>query len=124
MARLLLDAARARLGDMQALFQNMLTAQADVTRACERASWLLDGWEPICVLWQAAPSLLSRLEAIREIHRRIPLLPDEAEAWLGLKLGTADLLFRRPATDQGASTETLSQLERIARNEHLRAMAG
>eukprot|EP01037_Dinobryon_pediforme_P001327 gene1327-1344_t len=123
-ARMALDATQARLKDMVAMLSAMHPDQAGIARFCERPAWLLDGWEQIWLTWSASPALLPRLEAVRLMSRQIPLLPDEAETWLGLPSGTAENLFRRPPLDQSPRPDTLSQIDLIARNEQLRAMAG
>ncbi len=124
MARLALESARARLGDMSGLLRATLADPAEISRCCEQGSWLLDGWEQIWLTWHAAPTLLPQRDAVRAINRQIPLLPDEAEAWLGLPQGTAEQLFRRQPLDQAMHKDSSSTLDLIARNEHLRAMAG
>ncbi len=124
MARMALEKARARLTDMPGLLRASLADPADISRCCEQPSWLLDGWEQIWLIWRASPALLSQHDAISAICRQIPLLPDEAEAWLGLPQGTAEQLFRRAPQEQPWHKETSSTLDLIARNEHLRAMAG
>jgi hypothetical protein len=118
-----LDATRAGLKDMVGMLRSMHADQGSIAHFCERPAWLLDGWEQIWLTWSASPALLPRLEAVRLISRQIPLLPDEAEIWLGLPSGTAETLFRRPPLDQSLRPDTVSQIDLIARNEQLRAMA-
>lgn len=124
MARMALDSARARLSDMSGLLRASLADPGEISRCCEQASWLLDGWEQIWLTWRASPALLAQRDAISAISRQIPLLPDEAEAWLALPRGTSEQLFRRQPLDQSWHRETASTLDLIARNEQLRAMAG
>lgn len=123
MARMALESARARLSDMSGLLRASLADPGEISRCCEQTSWLLDGWEQICLTWRAAPALLPQRSAISAISRQIPLLPDEAEAWLALPQGTSEQLFRRQPLDQSWHKETSSTLDLIARNEQLRAMA-
>ncbi len=123
MARVALDAARARLGDMPGLLRAILADTSEIARCCDQASWLLDGWEQIWLTWHASPGALSHHDAVRAIGRQIPALPDEAEGWLGLPAGTAEQLFRRPPPERAAFRDTGSHFETIARNEHFRALA-
>jgi len=51
------------------------------------------------------------------------LLPDEAEAWLQLPSGTAAQLSQRPQSTVPGWHDPVSQLDRIARNEQIRAMS-
>ena len=124
MARMALEASRARLRDMTGMMRAISADVAEISRCCEQASWLLDGWEQIWLLWSASPALLPRIDAVRIIARQIPPLPDEAEAWLGLPPGTAEQLCRRPPLEQALRAETISYVDLIARNEQLRAMSG
>ncbi len=123
MSRALLDAARQRLTDMPALMKTLLSAPTEIADVCQRPSWLLDGWEPICVLWRAAPTLLTQNAALLEISWQVPQFPDEAAGWLKLPQGTAEQLSRHPAPKANARPSDISVLDRIARNEQLRALA-
>lgn len=113
--------ARGRIGDMPGLLRDMLHRPAETSEQLERGAWLLDGWDQIVTLWQATPSLLSRSDALRDISRMLPPLPDEAEAWLGLPPGTARSVFTRAGPDPMRIGRT--GRDTVARNEHLRALA-
>jgi hypothetical protein len=100
-----------------------LANSQEIMQRCERASWLLDGWERICLIWQHATTPPARQSALQDIARQIPLLPDEAETWLQLPGGTAAQLSQRPQTIMPGWNDPVSQLDRIARNEQIRAMS-
>lgn len=119
----LLAQARSRVNDMQDVIRTALTAPGEIAALCERPALLLDGWDQICLLWQSATAQQSRHAALRDIIRQVPLLPDEAEAWLGLPLGSAAQLSQRPAREVSPDCGELADLAAIARNEHVRAMA-
>ena len=123
MARMLVQTSRARLDDMPLLMRAALANSQEIMQRCERASWLLDGWERICLIWQHATTPPARQSALQDIARQIPLLPDEAETWLQLPGGTAAQLSQRPQTIMPGWNDPVSQLDRIARNEQIRAMS-
>ena len=124
LAYLALHKSRARLRDMGGMLRAIVSDAASVSRCCEQADWLLDGWQQIWLTWSASPTLLSRIEAARIIARLIPPLPDEAETWFGLPAGTAEQVSCWPSLDQSLGAGTISNIDLIARNEQLRAMAG
>ena len=123
MASVPLVEARGRLSSLVPLMQDAIAAPADVMERFMRPGWLLDGWERICLLWQSAPSGPGRSEALHEIARELPILPDEAEVWLGLPPGTALQLLRRHALPSVSSRNERAPHDLVARNEHLRSMA-
>ena len=123
MARRLVQTSRAQLDDMPLLMRAALANSQEIAQRCERASWLLDGWERICLIWQNATTPLAIRSALLDIARQIPLLPDEAEAWLQLPSGTAAQLSQRPQSTVPGWHDPVSHLDRIARNEQIRAMS-
>ena len=110
MAHLMLDSARQALRDPVAGLKHFLTAQSDLESVCERGFWLLDGWELICRLWHSAPSLMPRHAALADMARSLPLLPDEAETWLGLPPGTAEQLERASSAPPRMRTTAADQM--------------
>jgi len=143
MARVLLHKARTPLQDLPALMRAALADPRDVAERCERAAWVLDGWDRICRLWHdsadapphnapprdAPPRDASaRHAAVQEMASLVPPLPDEAEQWLQLPAGTADRLSQRPGAAQADPHDTLMRdtpapFDRITRNERLLAQA-
>ena len=117
MAQMMLDSARQALGDPVAGLHRFLTSEAELLGLCERAFWLLDGWEIICRLWHAAPALMPRHAALQDMARSLPALPDEAEARLGLPNGTAEQLDRshslRPARVRTTAADQMALLEKL-----------
>ncbi len=124
MAQMLLDTARGQLADMQTFIRTALSNPAEVSALNDRPALLLDGWDRICLIWRASAAEPQRHTAVQEIVRQLPLLPDEAEEWLSLPVGTADKLFQHQATLSGPPRGAQAGLVAIARNETLRAMAG
>ena len=114
--------ARRRAADLPQLLRDCAANPAAVLSETTRAEWLLDGWERICLLWRAATLPRERALHLPEMARLMPALPAEMEAWFGLPAGTAARTYRR---FHGSPQEAASALhaDRIARNEHLRALA-
>jgi len=123
MARMLVQTSRAQIDDMPLLMRAAIANGPEIAQRCERANWLLDGWERICLIWQHATTPPARQSALLDIARQIPLLPDEAETWLQLPSGTAAQLSQRPQSTVPRWHDPVSQLDRIARNEQIRAMS-
>jgi hypothetical protein len=126
-----LTLADALLGKVRALTQDMLvllkTWAADpemVIRSVNRPEWLLDGWEPICLIWNYAWDDAGRRAALAEIAGLIPILPREVKEWCG----------NIPQVDGSSHTRRVGHMNEdwrtgaaafdlIARNEHFRAVA-
>jgi hypothetical protein len=129
MAQATLLAARGLLRDPQGLVLRSITHADDISSLCARTAWLLDGWEQICLLWLTAYSMQERTHTVREMATLLPVIPDEVEAWLSLPAGTSAKLNQRGAAPQASHQATpvrlpTPSLERIARNEQIRALAG
>ena len=116
----LLRAAVGRLDDPATLLRDWLVDPAAVEQALSRAEWMLDGWQRLVLLWQAA--LPGPASAALEMAALVPAWPDEADAWLDLPAGTAARVTRRP----GPAARPLPSfhwsdpaivVDRIARNE-------
>jgi hypothetical protein len=122
MAGRLLDLARAPLADPREALRGFLATPAKLQAMCDRPAWLLNGWEMICRTWTAAPALLSQHQAVQDMARCLPVLPDEAEGWLGLPPGSAEQICRLP-TSVLTRRDPSSQSDRVARMERLRAVA-
>jgi hypothetical protein len=93
-----------------------------ITRAAVRPEWLVDGWEPICLLWRQATNPAAQRAAMAEIAVLVPVLPKEAFDWAGMIFDDDQILrFRRlvPLNEDWRTGATVFEL--IARNEALRA---
>jgi hypothetical protein len=116
----LLRSAIGRFDDPATLLRDWLADPAAVEQALSRAEWLMDGWDRLVLLWQAA--LPGPAAAALEMAALLPVWPDEAETWLGLPAGTVARMARRPLTVAPAWSDPASTVARIARNEYLRAL--
>jgi hypothetical protein len=125
-----LSLARTTLGQAQALSSDMVellrTWAADpqsVSQRVTRPEWLLDGWEPICLIWNHAEDDAGRRAALAEIVGLVPVFPKEAIDWTDDRTDQDKMIrFRRLVSlnEDWRSGATVFQL--IARNEHFRAM--
>lgn len=90
-----------------------------------RPAWLLDGWERLVLLRRCAGTI--HPELVRELAEQLPVLPDEADAWLGLPAGASAQAARRlPPVLAGPATieeDAAWQIEQILRNERLWRLA-
>ena len=119
-ASYLLHATRRRFDNPASLLRDWLADPAAVEQELSRADWLLDGWSRLVLLWQAA--LPGPAAALLDMATVLPVWPDEAEAWLDLPAGTAARMARRPGPPARPGTEPAIAIDRIARNEFLRAL--
>ncbi len=100
-----------------------LDAEAAVRRIA-RPEWLLDGWERICLIWEAAGDDAARRAAMVEIAVLLPVMPREASDWSGG--ARPDDPSQGPRRHVGLNEDWRSGaavLDLIARNEHFRAAA-
>jgi hypothetical protein len=89
-ATTILNAARGMTRKMPGLLRSWATAPAEVARQAGRAEWILDGWERICLLWEAADQPSTR-STLREIAQLVPMLPQEGADLNGERLELEDL---------------------------------
>lgn len=71
-----------------------LSSAAALEDMLTRPAWVLDGWAQIVRTWRAAPAVLSRSQALHDMARQVPTIPEEIETWLGLQAGVADQFSR------------------------------
>lgn len=122
-ARRALTDVQAAMGDVPALLRDWRASPAWLAARAARPEWLLDGWEPICLRWLCAENEAARREAVADIMRLVPILPREVADWVGtsvdVRLAGRTRRLVRPNEDWRAD----AMLQRIARNEQLRALA-
>jgi hypothetical protein len=119
-ARRALAESRARLADVAGLLLQWGRDRFTLAHAIERADWLLDGWDQICLLWREAAESGARDEVLDEMVRLVPMLPTEAETWLGPE----ECSGLHAAAARGAlEADGAARRNQIARNEKLRAMS-
>jgi hypothetical protein len=131
-AALTLRCARIALGETHAMLDDVWTLilrwQQDpepIRQLCARTEWLVDGWDMICGLWRNAKPE-DRGAAVQDMANIVPVLPAEADTWLGFEAdgamtGHQQGLRRWRRTVQVNQDWTTGRLLQItARNETLR----
>lgn len=119
----LLLKTRLALTDPLALLKLWVRHGSGIVAPANRCDWLLDGWEPVALLWLSANSEASRRAALLEMASLMPVLPREAMAW-------ADIHVSANATEQAFRLTSRENAWRIGgaafsligRNEKLLAM--
>src|ERR1700754_1223148 len=86
LAEATLDKARALTGDVVALLRSWSNDPGTTLQLAGRAEWLLDGWEPICLIWRMAEDDAARRAALVEMAQLIPVLPRKVREWSDLFL--------------------------------------
>ncbi len=115
---------RVVLADPLALLQRCIADPLGIAVLAERGDWLLDGWERLCLLWQAAADLASRRPVLLEMAQGIPELPREAFGWTNPRVAiqVADQSVRVTGSDNGWRTSSAA-FSLVERNERLRSMS-
>ncbi len=85
-----------------------------------RPAWLLDGWDRLVLLRRCAGTI--RPELVQELAELLPVLPDEADLWLGLPAGSSAQTARY-APAAMVEEDATWQIEQILRNERLWRLA-
>ena len=122
--RAIVASSRALFEDPLALLKRHLADPDGVMALAERADWLLDGWERVCLLWQVPCSVTTRNAALLEMTQCLPILPREAFNWSNpaVPLQAPDQSCRVVSTDGRWRTGSAAFVM-IERNEKLRAMS-
>ena len=115
--------ARASTNDVTSLLKEWNTSPEPVARRLARTEWLVDGWEQICLMWESTTSTAERRVAMAELAWMVPILPKEVTAWMSRQVATD--VPRGIAKIVPALIDWRSGMyfNRVARNEHLRALA-
>lgn len=120
----LLDNTMASLADPVALLQRWTADLPASQITAMRCEWLLDGWEQLCLLWQAAPTVAIRRAALLEIAPLVPVVPREAMNWTDVIVPAASMEEACRVTSQQDAWRTgPAAFALIERNEKLRAMS-
>jgi hypothetical protein len=120
----ILTTTRAGLADPISLLKRWFKDPQDVEALAERADWVLDGWEWVCLLWLSAGSDDARRRALVEMAQLVPVLPAEASGWTNLPPPPETLRQPCRVTSREDSWRTGSAaFSLIGRNETLRAMS-
>lgn len=118
--------AQAATADMVALLRDWVATPESIEAMLARPEWMLDGWEEICLLWEATRGRGQRRLVMNELLRRVPVLPREAMAWVreGLSEDMLEPPWRGAEQPERAHAPTPSMIiAQVARNEQLRAMS-
>jgi len=122
MARTTLAQARALTEDVAVLLQTWADRADGLAQILARPAWLLDGWEPICLVWNSAGDDITRRLAVGEMMHRLPILPREAAEWCeDIRTTDVDVRARRSVRLNEDWRAGARSLEMIARNEQFRA---
>jgi hypothetical protein len=122
----LLSAAQAAIADLPGLLRRWAADPDQVASELARPDWLLDGWEPIWLMWRLASSDSARADALAEAGLIMPTLPAEMEAWFS---NAPDLRVRlhaggnRPSNRRSPAAAPREAMALIERNERMRALA-
>jgi hypothetical protein len=122
--RTVLQATRALPADAIGLLKSWFKESEAIVAAANRADWVLDGWEWICLLWLAAETGVARRRALLEMAQLVPVLPGEAANWVDLPPPPDTLrqpcrvTSREDGWRSGGAAFSLTE-----RNEMLRAMS-
>ena len=122
--RLVLGEVHEMPRDMLALLRRWLRTPQEVAARVARPDWLVDGWERIILLWQAADTF-GHVVTLGEMAGLVPVLPKELAEWCRVALpGLNEGTSRRPLVAMLEDGRTgVTQYDVIARNERLLAMA-
>ncbi|MEJ0019649.1 MAG: hypothetical protein WDN25_24465 [Acetobacteraceae bacterium] len=118
----MLVAAHGMTKDVLALLHGWSRSRARIAEVTGRAEWLLDGWEQICLLWQASRAPDQQWAVMAELVHLIPVQPREIADWCG---GTAASLTE--AAPYAVSLDATRRSDGAApgltaRNERMRAL--
>ncbi len=123
--RLVLEAAQRPLAEPAALLACWATTPDAIAARISRPDWLLDGWEPICLLWRVTEGG-QRAGALAEAALMLPPIPPELDAWFATAPALQARLRARAAAGAlpRAGGRVPSQAVALTeRNEHMRALA-
>ena len=118
------EVQRAR-HDIVGLLRVWLGQPDTLVATVTRPEWMMDGWERICLLWEAAEEALGRDATLGEMAGLVPDMPKEAADWVGMEIpGITEASFnRRKVTLMEDWRTGATMIDMIARNEHLRALS-
>lgn len=116
-ARRLMRAPLLQIRQADALLRAWTSDPEGLEAELSRVDWLLDGWERMVLLWRDAGGIGPGL--LREYASLLPVLPDEADAWLGLESGSCAQAVRRPPQRPPREEDAGQIFEQTLRNERL-----
>ncbi len=113
----------ALLGDTYATIQVWHRDRSDILQELSRLDWLLDGWEAILGIWNAANASDKNI-AIMEMAVVAPILPKEVIGWLGLLTDMVEERRKVRIVRQFEDWRSGRVIDMIARNENLSFSSG
>ena len=111
------------MGDTFGAIRAWQQDRQDVLQELTRLDWLLDGWETILGIWNAAEAS-EKNSAIMEMAVLAPILPKEAMGWLGFQLDMAQERRKVRIVQQFEEWRSGRMFDMIARNENLSFNSG
>lgn len=108
----------ALIGDSLTAIDAWRRDAADVTQRLTRLDWLLDGWEMIWGIWNAAPAH-EKANAVLEMALLAPILPKEITGWFGVNVDWAKAQRNVRIVQQFEDWRSGRVIDMIARNETL-----
>lgn len=90
----------------------------DITQRLTRLDWLLDGWDILIGIWEAAP-IQQKTAAIMEMALLAPILPKEVSGWYGVDADATKIRRTTRIVQQFEDWRSGRMVDMIARNEEL-----
>ncbi|MCA3379798.1 MAG: hypothetical protein ING08_06085 [Roseomonas sp.] len=106
------------ISDTMAILEAWQKDCGDVSQRLTRIDWLLDGWDTIIGIWDAAP-MQEKASAIMEMALLAPILPKEVTAWNGIDTDLSRERRTARIVQQFEDWRSGRLVEMIARNEEL-----
>lgn len=113
----------ALMSDTYAAIQAWLRDRVDIIQELSRIDWLLDGWEAILGIWNAA-NASDKSAAMMEMTVLAPILPKEVAGWLGFAPDMAQERRKVRIVQQFEDWRSGRVIDMIARNENLNFSTG
>jgi hypothetical protein len=108
----------ALIGDTYAALRAWQRDRLDILQELSRLDWLLDGWETVLGIWNAAGSS-DKSAAIMEMALLAPILPKEVIGWLGPIPDMAEERRKIRVVRQFEDWRSGRVIDMMARNENL-----
>jgi hypothetical protein len=115
--------ARASARTATELLRDWVAAPDPVARRLARTEWLVDGWEQICAVRENSTTNAARRAALLEISLMVPVLLREVASGLDKQIDTETTRDLPRLVPANIDWRTAMYFERVARNEHQRALA-
>lgn len=115
---------RALTDDLLQLVRAWNSRPDSIAQRLTRPDWLLDGWEPICLVWTLAENDDARRDALAEMALMAPVMPKEIMTWMDeTTIAREAGRFHRSVRINQDWRTGITVFDLIARNERIRALA-